>query len=429
MNTIRMTEQALIDTCKKMVEEKLNLPGNGSWKQRDFQYLSDLIFEKTNTRISLSTLKRIWKNEDNRTPQLYTLNALAHLLDYKSWNEFRKAQIPAATFANSPEPSTLKEIYRNPKRIYWLVVPVVLLLGLLAFLYFKPHSGYDPATVVFKSKKNVATGVPNTVVFEYDISKIDFDSAFIQHTWDERKRARVSKENHFQTFIYYYPGFHSARLTIDGKIVKREKVSISTIGWEAVIDDEVSQEVPRYMPKNEIVSDGRLYVSREMLTKQDIPVENKNYFINYFNVGNLDSINAANFTLETRIKNDPAEGALVCQYSQVTLICENGMISLPFCYPGCASKIHLHVGEVFRDGNKNDLSPFGCDLSTWRNIKIKTSGKKVIVSIDDKPIYDLTYTKDLGKIAGFHYKFYGSGSVDMINLRNAQDKLIYQEDF
>lgn len=422
-----MTEQALIDTCKKMVEEKLSLPGNGSWKQRDFQYLSDLIFEKTSTRISLSTLKRIWKNEDNRTPQLYTLNALVHLLDYKSWNEFRTEQMPSV--AGGDEPATVHAAGPQRNRFYWLVIPIVLMVGAVAFFYLKPAKSIDPARVLFTSKKNVATGVPNTVVFEYDISKVDFDSAFIQHTWDERKRARVTKENHFQTFIYYYPGFHVARLTIDGKIIKRQKINISTAGWEAVVDDDVSQDIPRYIPNNEIVRDGRLYVSKEMLVKQEVPVEDKNFFVNYFNVGNLDSVSAANFTLETSIRNDPAEGALVCQYSQVTLICENGMISIPFCYPGCASKAHLHVAEVFRDGNKNDLSPFGCDLSGWRNIRIKSIDRNVSVLIDGKPVYNLTYTKDLGRIAGFHYKFYGCGSVDMIDLQDGRNKVIYKEEF
>jgi len=31
-----MSDIELIDTCRKLIEEKFHLPGNGSWKQRDF---------------------------------------------------------------------------------------------------------------------------------------------------------------------------------------------------------------------------------------------------------------------------------------------------------------------------------------------------------------------------------------------------------
>ena len=63
-----MTEKDLIETCKKRIEEHYHLPASQLWRQRDFQYLSDLIFEKTSVRLSLSTLKRIWKNQDERSP-------------------------------------------------------------------------------------------------------------------------------------------------------------------------------------------------------------------------------------------------------------------------------------------------------------------------------------------------------------------------
>ena len=92
-----MTENELITACRKQVEERFHLPGNGSWKQRDFQYLSDLVAERSGTRLSISTLKRIWKEQDNRLPQLYTLNALVHLLDYKSWNDYKNDQLQTVT--------------------------------------------------------------------------------------------------------------------------------------------------------------------------------------------------------------------------------------------------------------------------------------------------------------------------------------------
>lgn len=422
-------ENELITACRKRIEEKFHLPGNGSWKQRDFQYLSDLIVERTGTRLSISTLKRIWKEQDNRLPQLYTLNALVYLLDYKSWNDYKNAWVQTAT----PEPETNREEQQPVKRgrtRYWPVIVVLSIIAILAIVYFlQAQKKVNTGDIVFKSRKNISSGVPNTVVFEYDISKATFDSAFIQQSWDERMRARVSGDNHFQTFIYYYPGYHTAKLIIDNKIVRQEQVNISTDGWEALADGDISGKTPFYLPKKDIVNNGRLYVSKEVLLKNDIHADDKDFFINFFNVGRFGPVQAENFTLETRLKNSLAEGALLCQYTQLNLICENGLISVPFCNPGCASNIHLHISDIFRDGKKNDLAAFGIDLSAWRDIRIRSVNKEITVFVDDKPVYNLRFSKNLGKITGFHYKFFGCGSVDRIKVWNEKNELSYAEDF
>jgi hypothetical protein len=424
-----MTENELIATCRKQIEEKFHLPGNGSWKQRDFQYLSDLVCERSGTRLSISTLKRIWKEQENRLPQLYTLNALVHLLDYKSWNDFKNAGVQ--TVAIDPGKNREEQLpVIKQKNSYWKLIVLVAIAFFLALLYFLPAGKtLNTDGIVFKSRKNISNGVPNTVVFEYDISKTGYDSAVIQQSWDERMRANVSKDNHFQTFIYYYPGYHTAKLIIDNKIIKQEQVNISTNGWEALADGDVSDKIPFYLPGKDIQSNGRLYVSKEMLLNNNIRANDKEFFINFFNVGKINTVQADNFIFQTRIKNSLPEGALVCQYTQLNLICENGLISIPFCNPGCVSNIHLHISDIFKDGKVNDLSPFGTDLSEWRDIKIKSASKNITVLVDDKPVYHLRYNKGLGKVTGFHYKFFGCGSVDDIKLWNEKNELTYTEDF
>jgi hypothetical protein len=424
-----MQENEWIDICKSLVEQKFQLPDSELWKQRNYQYLSDLIFEKTQVRLSISTLKRIWKGDNNRTPQLYTLNTLVNLLGFESWNDFKRSQVQE-TSGNGEKSKERKAPAKTRKKFYLMAIPVLLLAGSFAFFYFRPaNKSFKENEIIFKSRKNVSSGVPNTVVFEYDISKADFDSAFIQQSWDQRIRARLSKDNHFQTFIYYYPGYHTAKLIIDNKIVKQEHINISTSGWEALVDEDSFGQVPLYIPKKDIINDNKLYVSKETLGKNEFREEGKKFYVNYFNVGKFKETYGENFTLETRLKNSLEEGAFVCQYCQLDIICENGMISIPFCNPGCAGNINLHVSDVFRDGKKNDLTAFGIDLSAWRDIKVKTVKKDVTIYIDGKPVYDLVFHKDLGKIAGFHYKFYGCGAVDMITLHNAKGELSYSDDF
>jgi hypothetical protein len=424
-----MLDIELIDACRKLIEEKFHLPGNGSWKQRDFQYLSDLILDRTGARISLSTLKRIWKGSDNHLPQLYTLNALAQALEFNSWNDFKHIQSPAGpdTFTNKKDQPVLAA---PASRRYLVIFLMILVLAILAITWFLiSGKKINPGDVVFKSRKNISAGVPNTVVFEYDISKTGADSALIQQSWDVRFRARVSKNDHWQTFIYYYPGYHTAKLIIDKKIVKTEKVNISTNGWVCLVDGDVAPKTPYYLPGRSIITDGRLYVSKQALLNNEIPVAEKEFRVNFFNVGNLKPVTSDNFVFETRIRNALIDGALVCQYAQINLICENGFVSLPFCNPGCTSNIHLHVSDVFRNGKNYDLSPFGTDLSDWRKIRVQSQNKNMTVFVDDKPVYHLTYSKDLGHIAGFHFSFFGCGAVDDILLKDGKHQIIYNETF
>lgn len=424
-----MSDIDLIETCRKLIEEKFHLPGNGSWKQRDFQYLSDLMLDRTGVRISLSTLKRIWKGSDNHLPQLFTLNALAQLLEFDSWNDFKHMQSPAApdNFTNKKD----KLFLASPaNKKYFFICIIVLAAAIITMAWFL-NSGnkINPDDVVFKSRKNISAGVPNTVVFEYDISKTGADSALIQQSWDERFRANVSANDHWQTFIYYYPGFHTARLIIDKKIVKTEKVNISTNGWECLVDGDVAQKTPYYVSVQSIINDGRLYVSKQTLLNNEIPVAEKEFRVNFFNVGNLKQVNSDNFVFETRIRNSIVDGALVCQYTQVNLICENGLVSIPFCNPGCASNIHLHVSDIFKTGKNFDLSPFGTDLSDWRKIRVLCQNKNMTVFVDDQPVYNIIYSKDLGSIAGFHFNFFGCGAVDDIQLKDGKQQIIYSESF
>jgi len=423
------SEKKLIEICKRLIEEKLHLPQNESWKQRDFEYLSEIIFDKTRTRISISTLKRIWKN-GSIMPQTYTLNVLTALLGYESWTDFKKENVSHLAEVQEKREETEPASTRNTYLPYWALI-TVLLLTICFFIFYQERSvkSSDWNSIVFKNKTNLKSGVPNTVVFEYDISKINFDSAFIQQSWDNRMRAKINKDNHFQTFIYYYPGYHVAKLIIDGKIVKRDYVNITTNGWEALVDGNIRTQVPIYIASDSIIHDGKLYVPKKTLINSGLSPDSKDFFVNYFNVGKFAGANAANFTFETRLKNNLKEGALTCQYVQLTIICQNGMISVPFCNPGCSSNIHLHAGDIFINGKNNDLSAFGLDLSIWENIKIKTVTQQVAIYANNKNIYKIKFNKDLGKITGLQYNFYGCGAVDMVKLYDSKNNLCYSDVF
>jgi len=418
------SENDCIEACKKLIEEKFHLPSGESWKQRDFEYLSDLIVEKAGVRISISTLKRIWKESSGYMPQLYTLNALAITAGYSNWTQLKQTNQSEKLHTQK---SQSKGVVIREKYIYGSLV-LAGLLCVFALIYLENHHSYVKQKVAFKARKIVSSGVPNTVVFEYDISKARFDSAFIQHTWDKRLRAKITRENHFQTFIYYVPGFHKAKLMLNDKVVKEENVMITTSGWEGMVSLGTSGAQPIYIPKQDIFNKDGLHITREKLIRNHIPVDEKPYWVSFYNVAGQKGAFGENFTLKTRIKNNITEGGLVCQYVNISLICENGLISIPFCYPGCSANIVLHASEVFMHGRKSDLSVFGIDLSQWRNIEISAIRKQLHVFVDGKEVFKIPFKSKLGQITGFHYQFHGAGAVNFVKLFNANRKLIFSDE-
>ena len=62
-------EKDYIALYRTLLEEKLLL-GNidGKLKQRDFEYLAELIEEKSHIKLSISTLKRLWKDDFTQVP-------------------------------------------------------------------------------------------------------------------------------------------------------------------------------------------------------------------------------------------------------------------------------------------------------------------------------------------------------------------------
>lgn len=414
-------EHDYIEKCKHLIECRLEWSSSLEWKNRDYEYLSELIYTKTKISISISTLKRIWKNERIRIPHVSTLNALALFLDYESWNEFKtksKNEI-------KPAKDEINQVFRKKQFLYRPFFLSISALVILSIFFFSlkilnskkiiPPKKTNEKEIVFASKKTVISGLPNTVIFNYDLSKIDFDSAFIQQDWDTRKRKKIHKENQYHNCIYYYPGFYTAKLVVDEQIVKTFPLFIQTDGWMAVYTKEYYQEVPVYLKNIKLFKNNSLYVTIDDLKTNQIE-NDKDFFIGFFNARDFGNIDCENLIFETEVKNNTKDGGLTCQYTEITIHGKEGMITASFSEAGCVSKLFLNLGDVYIDGTKNNLSIFGTDLSIWRNIKYEIVNKKVSIFLDDKEIYNRKYNKTIGKVTGISYHFYGCGAVKMAKL-------------
>ena len=419
------SEKNYIELIVQQIASALQLGNPDSWQQRDYENVGLQIEEKTGICLSVSTLKRITKNQFQNIPQKNTLNALAQFLDYKNWYDFKSN--------NTLQVRKTEKIKRGKRTIKWgkkiLYIPAAaIVLFFTLFFVFNSQPAQSYAEAKFSSRKNVSEGVPNTVIFDYDISMCDFDSAFIQQSWDYRRRAKIKKNERYSTSVYYYPGFHRAKLIIDDKLVKEIPVYITTDNWLSVIQTPKNDLIPIYVKEN-CVANGQLYMSPEIVKRYNVDLSDNNYSTAFFFVNDDFHGDSDNFSFESRLKNNIEEGGLVCQSCEVSIFGENGRHFIQLCNPGCIGQLYLKFGSSYVSGKNNDLSAFGTDLNTWNDIKMKFSNKLVTIFLNGEEIYRTSYHESNGAIKGVLYNFAGSGAIDYARLFDAKGEMTYSEDF
>ena len=99
-----MNKKTAIQLLREKVEQKA---GRKMMTPKDFDFLSESIFEEIHTRISPSTLKRIWGYlQNDNTPRSTSLNILANYVGYDDWDSFMaSAEKEYGILPEEPEPS------------------------------------------------------------------------------------------------------------------------------------------------------------------------------------------------------------------------------------------------------------------------------------------------------------------------------------
>ena len=420
-----------INKCRSQIEKQLNWLDPNRLKQSDFQYLCDLVFEKTNVQLSLSTIKRFWDSSYNKTFQIGTLNAFALFLDYKNWHQFKEKNYEEAENNKSKPKQTKGFKKKNLKIATLFIIAPTLLFTIFEIIGIKNNTHVTPVedSIFFTSKKSVKEGVPNTIIFNYDVSSYKADSLCIQLSWNEKEREPIDKNDEFYTCTYYYPGYHHAKLIVNENIVKEHNVHITTKDWLTLVRYEPDDVLPIYIRNKALIGNGIMHAPPDLLKLNNVNLTSPSFFVSYFNVREFNGLKGDDFCFETKIKNTPLEPELVCQNCHIFIYAEKGTIVLPISSKGCVSDIDVLASDIRVSGKTNDLSALGCDLSDWRNISGKVSDNTISISIDKKKVYEVKYNKELGKIKGWHYFFKGCGAVDYLNLYDSNKSIVYQDNF
>ena len=430
MNKHAFTDNYFLTICKDQIQLKLGWGDSDLWSNQDFLVLSEKIFETTGVRLSGTTLKRIWgKVRYDSIPHTNTLNVLAGFLGYESWLNFRNTHIPPQK-QFPPENTESKPSAKKPARPIKIGIWVGLLIILFLIISFVYEAGMpkiseaDINKTVFESKQ-VVTGVPNTVVFKYDVRHLPGEDFMIQQYWDNRKRFKIEKHQREATSIYYYPGYRRAKLLVGGQVIKEHGIHIKTTGWLATIENK---PVPRYLLDSEVIKNRQLTIAETVIREINASTEPPKW-LSFHYVNDFKGLDADNLVFEASLKNLYEKGDGVCRNTRILLLATQGAAIIPLSAPGCTGDIDIMFKEQYRDGKRHDLSAFGYQHQDWHIVRCEIKEKQVKILLNGVPIYEMSYDESLGALAGMRFKFIGAGAVEYVNVWDKNNNLVFEERF
>ncbi len=408
----------LVQECLKHIEKRLNWGVSSSWHNDVFVELSEKIHQETKVLLSPTTLKRVWGHvQYSSAPSISTLNTLAQFAGFQNWRDFK----------NRPSERKTPVIF---KRINANLGVIMGSAALMTLLFISLYSLTGKTTVIPPDYSNLnfssrplAQGLPNSVVFEFDLSNVDSDSIHIQQYWDPSKTIQLSKEQTQATGQYFYPGYFRAKMVIDGEIVKEHDLFIKSEGWLGTIDYD---PIPKYL-RSINLGEGRLAFERSLMDQvhqNETPLQTSFHLIEEFK-----SVSVDNFELNTTIRSTFNDKWGVCQMASIVIIGTKSAMVIPFSISGCVSEIGLMLSDRYLSGKEHDLSAFSTDLSSSRNIQLSVVNKELKVLIDNQLVYHQAYSKSIGDLAGLRYRFLGTGEVEMLRITDSNGAIVLNEDF
>ncbi len=223
------------------------------------------------------------------------------------------------------------------------------------------------------------------------------------------------------------PGFHKAKLIANDSILTRFRVHITTDGWLPLVRYSLTDNFPIYIKKDHRVTNGALHITRNDLISSNVNID-KDFVLSYYNVREFENTHSDNFSIDTRIVCDSIN-TIACPGFELAIICEVHVFYVRLMGKGCERNIGIKMGEVYRDGIKNDLSALGRNLFRWQHLQIQVANKQATIYLDNQPVYTISFNNDFGKVVGLAYNFAGTGAVDYVKLKNGENKLVYEDEF
>jgi hypothetical protein len=418
--------------CREDIEKSLEWGACTEWSNEDFEFLSEKIWEKTNVKLSLSTMKRIWgRVKYENFPNSVTLNALAAFLGYSNWRDFcdhhpipeikavsdLAEEIAPIIDSNRTIESHLK-IFRSTNLLgKGIAILTILAVAVIVIIrYSKREKKYEVSSFYKFTSKKVTDNLPNSVVFTYAGTK-GADSVMIQEDWDSTRMVKIDAAGEQHTSVYYYPGYFLAKLFVNNRVVKESPVVIQTKGWKAIAG---RKPLPVYFNDSDINQKGFMGISADKLEKVLNVNDLNNKLVEFDNVREFPGINSIDFTFEVTLRNASTVEESLCRQIRVVVLGTDDAIVLPLADAGCIAKLDLFTGDAPIVGTDHDLSAFGCDFSRFQELKCQVKDQMLSVFLNGKMVFTASERKSLGRIVGTKIFFEGAGQVQHVSLSSGK---------
>ena len=409
-------DNLLLKKCLSEIERKLNWVKSDQWEQRHFDKLEEIIFEKTQIKLSSLTLKRLWgKVKYDSNPSKNTLNALAIFLDYKDWVELENDDRGHVTL-------DFKKYKKSLLLVSCLLISLITIFTLKALFLKSADTSY--ANFEF-SIEHLSSKLPNTVYFNYNAKNTGADSVIIEQSWNPKQHHVVDKKRTEFSCIYYYPGYYKSKLVLDKTVVAQEDLYIKSNGWLGIIHKD---PIPTYLDYPEIFNEKGLEIKEIHLTENGFDLNNKIPITTLNLVEELDGMMGDDFEFQAEFEQTYPSGEAICQNTYLIILCSDGFFSIPFSQKGCVSELKMFIPDQIISAKNVNLSHLGLEHQERIDLNLRVSNNKLHIQLNNKAKASYQLTKNPGKIVGIKFGFHGTGKVYSFQL-NSGSKTLKIQDF
>jgi hypothetical protein len=404
-----------LEEIKDTIARQYNWGPTANWTNFHFKELSKAIEAATGDRLSEETLKRIFGkrkvNSETYHPQAFSQLALQKFIDsFKTSGEVTDSK---------NQKKSLAQRFKSKNMLFLFLLPVVLILLFFISLQFRETEKYSFQCI------NPRDFSPFTATFNYDVSEIE-DSVFTD--FGNKEETYLPPGKTMINYFYSNPGDYQLRFYTRSRMLDSLRVLVWSRDWQAGFfpNSKPDQFLPFH--NQQFYRHANYFYATEVgLNTEGVDLKLRSwteYQYFYPFQKSLDEL-----TLETRILNNSTTGSLTCFDAEIVLLGDSGSVNFKFTQPKCARWASLRVSEKFLDGKYTDLSAFTVDMSDWLQIRMSTGKNTCKIYLNEKYIFTQKYDRRMGILVGVVYRFYGSGKIDYLDLKDLTGNTFYTSEF
>lgn len=422
------------------LEKKLGWGAVADWGQRDFQQLSELIEQETGTLVSVTTLKRaLGRIEYKGLPYTVTLNALAKVLGYKDWLEFKLAdstkRVAEPVSVPLPNPTTQKK-ETLPKFWVGFVLGTVLAISVLLAVYFwhgpaKTNAAAQVNTYFGPNRLQIAPTItsdslPAKFYLSYDIPpeyRGNLNILRIEGKVDKPIRLlTLDSTGHGETVLTVTsPGLYNAKIFSNRSELGKQVFFVPNKTWTARCGKD-----QQYVPVKTILENGILKLDPVSLAASTLDTS-ADFLTEFTRIGDF-HMTADEMQLECRVKCPSNSINGHRPKIAIRARTENYPVHTTFDASATSLSIFNQYSDVVLSLD-DQKKYFQKDLPDWSYLKIVTHNKKASVYLNDRLVYSCTYTKEMGKLYELTVTCRGKPELDVIRLSEYNGRKSYEDDF